>query len=281
MSAGRLALTERFDFNGHAVAYGTIGPADALPVFLLHGTPFNSQVWRRIAPWIARDRRVIFHDLLGYGKSDKPDADVSLGVQNAVFARLLEHLQVESPDVVAHDFGGCTALRAHLLDAVDYNSLTLIDPVAVRPWGSPFVQHVREHQAAFAGMPAYMHETVLRAYLQTAAHRPLGKEAMGDYLAPWTGEAGQRGFYRQITQMDQRYTDEIEGRYSEIRCPLQILWGEKDEWIPIAHGRRFAKMTPAGSLLPIARAGHLVHDDAPEAIVAAVLPFLERYAREA
>ena len=33
--------------------------------------------------------------------------------------------------------------------------------------------------------------------------------------------------------MDQRYTDEIEGRYSEIDCPTLILWGDKDQIIPV------------------------------------------------
>jgi len=32
---------------------------------------------------------------------------------------------------VAHDFGGTTALRAHLLHGCEYGSLTLIDPVAL------------------------------------------------------------------------------------------------------------------------------------------------------
>ena|SRR5579883_1892440 len=55
-------------------------------------------------------------------------------------------------DVVAHDFGGTTALRAHLLHGCEYGSLTLIDPVALTPRGSPLVRHVRDHEPAFAGL---------------------------------------------------------------------------------------------------------------------------------
>ncbi len=50
--------------------------------------------------------------------------DVSLGVQNQLLAQLLEHWRLDCPDVVAHDFGGATALRAHLLNGKDYRSLT-------------------------------------------------------------------------------------------------------------------------------------------------------------
>lgn len=276
--ADRLVLDQVLDFEGHAIRFGAIGPERGRPVFLLHGTPFNSQVWRWIAPLLANQRRVLFHDLLGYGASDKPEADVSLGVQNGVFTALVSHLGIERPDVVAHDFGGATALRAHLLGGLDYNSLTLFDPVSIRPWGSPFVQHVRDHEPAFAGMPAYMHDALLRAYVQTAAYRPLRAEALEAYVEPWTGERGQRGFYRQIAQMDQRHTDEVEGRYGDIRCPVQIFWGEQDAWIPVETGERFAAMTPAAALTRIEGAGHLVQEDAPEAVIAAVLPFLERHA---
>jgi pimeloyl-ACP methyl ester carboxylesterase len=56
---------------------------------------------------------------------------------------------------------------------------------------------------------------------------------------------------------------------------VQILWGERDRWIPIAGGRRVAAMIPGAALHPVPDCGHLMQEDAPEAIVAHVLPFLE------
>ncbi len=139
-------LPQEFLFKGQSVRFGVIG--DGPPLIFVHGTPFSSVVWRRIAPHFARDRRVYFFDLLGYGQSEMREGqDVSLGIQNDLFARLLQHWRIERPDVVAHDFGGATALRTHLLNRVDFASLTLIDPVAIAPWGSPFVQHVRKHES--------------------------------------------------------------------------------------------------------------------------------------
>jgi pimeloyl-ACP methyl ester carboxylesterase len=165
-------------------------------------------------------------------------------------------------------------LRAHFIDGCDYRSLTLIDPVAARPWGSPLVQHVREYEAAFAGMPAYMHEAILPAYLRSALYRPITDEALAPYIEPWKGEAGQRAFYAQIAQMDMAQTDEVQGRYGELRCPVQVLWGEEDRWIPIERGRELAALLPNARLMAVPESGHLMQEDAPEAIVAAVLAFL-------
>jgi pimeloyl-ACP methyl ester carboxylesterase len=268
--AGALRLDQVFEFEGQAVRYGTTG--EGAPLVMVHGTPFSSQVWRRIAPIAARFRRVYYFDLLGYGASEKRESqDVSLGVQNRLLAALIAHWGIDKPDVVAHDFGGATSLRAALIDGCAYRSLLLIDPVAIAPWGSPFVQHVRQHEAAFAGVPPYMHQAMLDAYLQGAAHRPLSQETLRIYTDPWTGDAGQAAFYRQIAQMDQRYTDEVQSRYGELTCPVSILWGEEDRWIPVERGEALASMIPQARFTRVAGAGHLMQEDAPESIVAAIL----------
>lgn len=270
---GALSLAHSFDFDGQSVRYGVIGAGE--PLVLIHGTPFSSQVWRRIAPIVARFRRVFYFDLAGYGMSEqRAGQDVSLRVQNRLLAALLKHWQLERPDVVAHDFGGATALRAALLDQCEYRSLLLIDPVAVAPWGSPFVRHVRAHEAAFAGVPAYIHEAMINAYLQGAVYRPLAADTLSIYSTPWKGEAGQPAFYRQIAQMDQRYTDEVQPRYGELRCPVSILWGDEDQWIPVNRGLELSAMIPGARFTQVPGSGHLMQEDAPEAIIGELMDFL-------
>ncbi len=265
-----LSLDQSFVFEGQRVAWGRIG--NGPPLVLVHGTPFSSQVWRRIAPLLAPHWSVHFYDLLGYGLSEQKDGqDVSLGVQNRLFAALLTEWKLQLPHVLCHDFGGATALRGYFLNNLRYASLTIFDAVALAPWGSPFVAHVRKHEEAFAGLPDYAHEALLRAYLQGAAARELNPEALRIYMAPWTGAIGKPAFYRQIAQMDQRYTDEIEPLYRPLDCPVKVLWGAKDTWIPISKGEALASLISRQPLQRIANAGHLLQEDAPEAIVAAML----------
>ena len=266
-------LDRSFPFEGQTVRHAIFG--DGPPLVFVHGTPFSSYVWHRIAPLFAPRRRVHVYDLLGYGQSEmRSGQDISLGIQNRLLGALLDHWGLDEPDIVAHDFGGATALRAHLLDGRAYRTLTLIDPVALAPWGSPFVRHVRRHEEAFAGLPAYLQPAIVGAYIRGAVARPLTDAALAPHVAPWLGDAGQAAFYRQIAQMDQRYTDEVEPLYPTIRVPTQILWGEEDAWIPIAQGERLAGLIPGARLVRVPRAGHLVQEDAPEAVAAALLAFL-------
>jgi pimeloyl-ACP methyl ester carboxylesterase len=264
-------LPRQFSFEGHAVVWGVIG--DGPPAVVMHGSPFSSLEWRRVAPWLARHRRVFYYDMLGFGRSAKPEMDVLHSTQNQLFAVLVDHWGIVRPDIVAHDFGASAALRAHLLNGVDYRSLVLIDPVAVSPQGSALVRATQAHQDVLTGLPAYIHEAILRAYIGAAVKRTLADDEMRLYLDPWLGDSGQRAFWRQIAQMDDTYSEEIEWRYHEIRCPVTILWGEEDEFIPLKDGRELARRIPGASLTTISDAKHLVQEDAPEAIVAAVLDF--------
>ena len=267
------SLGRVFSFEGQRVAYDVLG--EGPPVVLVHGTPFSSYVWRRIARELAREYQVFLFDLLGYGQSEMRDGqDVSLGVQNRLLSALLNHWHLECPNLLCHDFGAATALRAHLLDGRDYAKVLMFDAVAIRPWGSPFVQHVHQHEAAFAGIPEYLQRAILTAYIRGAIVRSISDVEMEPYLAPWLGPIGQRAFYRQIAQMDLKFTDEVQTRYGAIRCPVMLLWGIKDAWIPIERGRELAAMIGT-RLIEIPEAGHLMQEDAPEAIVAAALRFFE------
>ena len=45
------------------------------PILFIHGNPTSSYLWRNIIPYVSDDARVIAVDLIGMGKSDKPDID--------------------------------------------------------------------------------------------------------------------------------------------------------------------------------------------------------------
>jgi pimeloyl-ACP methyl ester carboxylesterase len=267
------ALAGTYTFRGHQVRYGVSGAG--APIVLIHGTPFSSYVWRRIVPCLATHRRVYYFDLLGYGQSDRRGVrDVSLGVQNELLTDLLDHWQLKRPDILAHDFGGATALRCHLLNGHEFRSLTLVDAVALSPWGIGFDSHVRANEGVFRELPPSIHESILRAYIRGAYTRELSEGDLIEYIRPWIGEVGQEAFYRQMSQFDLRYTDEVEPLYGSVRCPTLILWGEADHWLPIEGGYRLRDRIPSSRFQAIAGSGHLMQEDAPEAIVGAVVNFL-------
>jgi len=269
----RAVLTEEFSWRGRIVRWGRIGSGP--DVVFCHGTPWSSVLWRPCAEALAGYFTVHLWDMPGYGQSSK-DAEhrVSLDVQGELFADLLAAWDLRSPHVVAHDFGGAVALRAHLLHKARFESMALVDVVALAPWGSDFFRLVREHADVFSALPSAVHEGALRAYIAAASHVGLTPTAMESLVAPWIDGPGQAAFYRQIAQADQTYTDEIEGRYPELDVPVLVVWGCQDTWIPVDRAHRLIELIPGAQLRLIDGAGHLIRLDQPEALATTLTRWL-------
>src|SRR5689334_2508018 len=100
------------------VGRSNVGPACSIawtelgsgpPVVLLHGLGDSHRTWRRVAPRLAREYRVLMPDLPGHGLSGRPDAPYTLGWYAETIAAWLDALGLERAHVVGHSFGGGVA----------------------------------------------------------------------------------------------------------------------------------------------------------------------------
>ena len=269
----KLELSRSYIFEGRTVKYGMLG--DGPPVILVHGTPWSSFNLRHLIRTLSRDFTVYYYDLMGYGQSDKSPGDVSLGIQNQILDHLINHWGLDNPFIIGHDFGGTTVLRTHLINGRDFRGIVLINPVAISPWGSSFFQHVNAHEAAFAGVPDYIHEAIVRAYVKTATFKAIDDKTLDMIVRPWTEPEGKAAFYRQIAQASSSFTDEIQPFYSKISKPVLILWGREDTWIPVEKGEVLHEMIPGSLFHVISDAGHLVIEEQPDKLTEKILPFLQ------
>ncbi|MFK7966681.1 MAG: alpha/beta fold hydrolase [Burkholderiaceae bacterium] len=274
MSDLSFSLTETIRTSAGTVAAGRAGAGPAL--VLAHGWPWSSYSWHRIIPTLAKHYEVFWYDMPGYGQSEMlANQATGLDVQGQVFAQVLEQWALNKPMVLAHDFGGATTLRAHLLHGVQFSRYVLMNVVAMRPWGSAFFEHVGRHVQAFQGLPAHIHEAVVRAYIGGALATDLLPEDVDALAQPWLSAEGKDSFYRQFAQADERFTAEVEPQFGLIRCPVSIVWGALDPWIPLDRGRALAKLVKPVSFLELPDAGHLPQLEQPEQVLAAIDSFLD------
>ena len=266
-------LDETFETTAGRVAAGRAGEGPAL--VLAHGWPWSSFSWHRVITELAKHYRVHWYDMPGYGRSGKhPDQRTSLDVQGEVFAEMLKVWELERPKVVVHDFGGATTLRAHLLHGCEFDRYVLMNVVAMRPWGSEFFDHVGRHVDAFLGLPPHIHKAVVEAYISGALASDIDADDLTSLVAPWLTDEGRGSFYRQFAQADERYTAEVEPLFGDIRCPVKIIWGENDPWIPLARGRALHTLIPQASLETLAGVGHLPQLEAPDRVLEHLRTFL-------
>ncbi len=249
-------------WRGRRVQWSRQGSGPA--VVLCHGTPWSSALWAPFAAALSSEFTTYLWDMPGYGQSSK-DAEhsVALDVQGELLHDLLERWELKRPHIIAHDYGGAVALRAHLLHGSRFASLALVDVVALAPWGSDFFRLVSNHAEVFAELPGAMHEGAIRAYIAGASTAGLTSEQADMLVAPWLGPTGQAAFYRQIAQADQRFTDEIEPLYPSLDVPVLVIWGREDSWIPPDRAEKLAAAIPRAELCLLEHAGHLVQLDQP------------------
>jgi haloalkane dehalogenase len=75
-------------------------------VFLfLHGNPTSSYLWRNIIPHLSNSARCIAPDMIGMGKSDKPELKYGFTDSYAYIEAFIEALELKNVWLVLHDWG--------------------------------------------------------------------------------------------------------------------------------------------------------------------------------
>lgn len=88
---------------GSKMHYIDIGQGE--PILFLHGNPTSSYLWRNIIPYLTKDTRCIAVDLIGMGKSDKPNIGYSFKEHYQYIEKFIEQLGLKNITLVIHDWG--------------------------------------------------------------------------------------------------------------------------------------------------------------------------------
>jgi pimeloyl-ACP methyl ester carboxylesterase len=106
--------------------------------------------------------------------------------------------------------------------------------------------------------------------MRGALAHPIAEDDIAALLAPWLTREGRTSFYRQFAQADEAFTDAFAPMLDQIRCPVTVLWGEDDPWIPVARGEALAARIGV-PLTRLAGLGHLPQLEAPDRVAEALL----------
>lgn len=102
-----------FRYEGHRISFDVYGEGER-PIVLVHGLLMNRRMFDRLGPELAeRGNRVIAVDMLGHGRSDRPE-DLRL-YSMPLFSRqvvaLLDHLEIDKAVVGGTSLGANIALE--------------------------------------------------------------------------------------------------------------------------------------------------------------------------
>ena len=184
------------DVLGSRMHYIEEGEGD--PIVFLHGNPMSSYLWRNILPHLADQGRCIAPDLIGMGKSDKPDIAYRYDDQYRYLSAFLEQMDLgDNVTIVLHDWGSGLGFRWAHEHKERIKGLAFMEAM-VRPLTWDFIpgpQRMAIRMMRFAPMGFLMSSVgniFVKKMIPDMIHRELPAEVKAAYAEPYPTVASRK-----------------------------------------------------------------------------------------
>ncbi len=278
----REAATTRWaKVHGHDVAYRQAGEGPLL--VMVHGIAGSSSTWVPVMPLLAERFTVIAPDLLGHGESAKPRGDYSLGAYASGIRDLLGVLGHERATVVGHSLGGGIAMQFAYQFPQMAERLVLVASGGLGKEVTPLLR------ALTVPGSEYVLPFVLRRELHDVlgvAGRAVGRFGvradpfLTEVWQAWarlTDVRAQRAFIHTIRAVIDIAGQRVSARdrlYLAHEVPTMVIWGDRDQVIPVAHAHAAHELIPGSRLEVVEGAGHFLPIERPELLDRLLRDFL-------
>lgn len=272
--------------DGHRIRYLAAGDPSGPPLVLLHGGIVDAAgvSWGAVLEPLGRDYRVVAPDLLGYGRSAKPDVTYSLDTHVDVVEGFVETVGLDEPAVAGISMGGGAALGLALRSPARVDRLVLLDSYGLGtelPNGgltrllskqgvtNRLAVALMRRSRGFteASLGNLVHDTdrlsadAVDAVWEEAKRPGVGK-AFRSFRAAEVGPDGYRT----------DFTDRLDG----LDVPTLVLHGEYDEVFPHRWSERAAARLPEAEFRLLEDCAHWAPRERPDAVVDLIGEFVPR-----
>ena len=306
MNAPLVPMHSLWAWKSHHVGWSVMGDRTApTAVLLIHGFGANTNHWRFNQPVLAEHVPTYAIDLLGFGRSDQPQArlneepatEQTIQYCFDLWAQQVSdfcHNVIDRPVVlVGNSIGGVVALRAaQLLGKKHCKKVVLIDcaqrlmddkQLATQPawmaWIRPLLKTLVSQRwlstALFrnAARPALIRSVLKQAY---PSGSNVDDELVSLLLSPSQRPGAAEAFRGFINLFDDHLAPDL---LQNLSIPVHMIWGEADPWEPIQEAKAWKqKYDCVQSLMVIPHAGHCPHDESPQIVNQQLLLILNQQA---
>ena len=249
-------------------------------VFILHGFPSSSFDWQRVVPELAKHRRVVTFDFLGYGLSNKPDIAYSLFDQTDLALAVAVECGIERCVLVSHDMGDTVA--AELLKRSTEGGVPFEIERSILTNGSIFIDlaELSTGQQLLLSMP----DERLPEPLQLDGMRPGLRETFSKEHQPPDDEldamvalirhnGGDQLLGRLIRYIEERRANQERWTSGLVDYPgpMTALWGEQDPIAVVGMTDRLRELRPATEVVRWSDIGHWPSIEDPVRVAEAII----------
>lgn len=254
--------------NGIQINYAIEGSGPW--VVMSHSLACAIPMWDEQAQALKSKYKVLRFDTRGHGATDAPAGAYTLDLLAADLHGLLSALGVTNPHFVGLSMGGMIGMTYALRHPGTFKSLVLCDTSSRVPPEAKPVWDERIKTATEKGMEPLVDATLKRWFTEPyfAKRNSVVERVAG--LIRTTPAQGYAGCCQAIPKID--LTDKL----GAIKCPVQVIVGDKDVGTPVAMSEAIHKAIPGSELVIISDASHLSNLEQPAAFNEALLRFLAR-----
>jgi pimeloyl-ACP methyl ester carboxylesterase len=234
------------------------------PLVLVHGLGARGEDWGAMIPALtASGFHVYAPDLLGYGRSPKPDVDYSISLEEQTVVSFMQAMHVPHADVDGWSMGGWIAMKL----ALDHPEM--VDRLVIDDSAGIYFPAKWEANLFTPSDAAGVRKLV--AMLTPNPH------PMPDFVA----EAALRKLQRNAWVVNRSMTamtngkDLLDFRLYKISQPMLIVWGAKDELIPLSVGETIHSKVPQSVLDIVEGCGHLAPAECAQPVTDGTVEFLK------
>lgn len=202
------------------VHYLTMGSGD--PVILLHQTPSSMYQYAEMMPLLARSKRVIAMDSLGFGDSDKPAKQLSVEEYGAIVVQLMDELGIHKASIVGYHTGAFIGIDVASAHPERVDKLVFFEPVYIDDQVRENIrQFIRTGFTPFEMKPDGAHlverwRQIRKTFPQMSLE--LVNQDVIDNMKSGKGSGTGRTLVMNYP---------MENRLSKIRAPTFIIWGNR------------------------------------------------------
>jgi pimeloyl-ACP methyl ester carboxylesterase len=231
------------------------------PIVLVNGLGGTSENWgNMIQEFKAKGFKVYAPDMLGFGRTDKPDVDYSMSLQADTLKQFLDSQKLEQPDLVGWSMGGWIVMKYAAANPQRVHRLVLLDSAgliydatnaqALRPKNVEQLAHMMDIlNPNPRPIPAFVARDIIRIMAEQ------------DWVIDRTLKSMFTG------------KDVMDGHLQELTMPVLIVWGKQDQITPMELADKLHRQIPQNTLYVADSCGHL----APVACAGEVLPQMEKF----
>jgi pimeloyl-ACP methyl ester carboxylesterase len=254
------------------------GPiSDKEPIVLIHGTSASLHTWDGWVEVLKEQRRVIRFDLPAFGLTGPdPQNDYRIEHYADVVIAVLDKLQINKSVLAGNSLGGYIAWTTAVLHPDRVSKLILVDASGY-PYESksmPLAFKLSKNPVTSLLLKNVLPRSLVARSIKNVYGNPdLVSDELVERYYQLSLREGNRSALK--ARFEQTLPGPLAKKIQTIKQPTLLLWGKKDQLIPVKLGVKFAQEISNSQLIVFDKLGHVPHEEDAQATVSAVIKFLQ------